>query len=650
MKILVSVYFLLIPSLLSGSVHESDPDSLFIYDIPEVIIEKERKSFFHEDKKTSRPDSLTWKVFSNSNLGELISMFTPAYINTSGGNGASSSMIFRGTNSHQTMVSWNGFLLNSMTLGTMDLSTIPSATVQDITVVHGASGSIAGSGNFGGSVLLENRADWNNRLNLGVQSEFGTYDDRHFSFSGKIGNPDLQYQLFAYSHQAENNFRYIDFYKNGNPVEKLKNNAVDNIGLVQNMFIRLPGGNKLEAGVWYQSKQKEIPGIMGSYIPSGAMQRDSSLRVYTKWTKTGLYSSFSLNTAIFEEYMFYTDGNPSEEEENIIDSRIHTGRRMGDLNYRLWLFDYLSLDAGMTLSSLSADISEYGEKITELQSAAITAIKLSLPGFTTSASIRKEFHSNTRIPLLFALGARKKLPFDGMDAKLSYSRQFRVPSFNDKYWQPGGNPNLLPESGHTADIGLVQNYTAGNGWTIVTELSGYISRIDNMISWAPAENNRWWEPLNTKEVSVRGLETSFAAKSKTDRYDISMGSSYNFSRPLVSSSFEENSKAEGNRLRYVPAHKLSVYANINSPKLFFGFTGNLTGSRYTTEDNNPLYQMPAFSVFNGYAGYHIKIGETTGRLQLKIMNLLNSKYQVVRAYPMPGRSFHLSFSVEFDQR
>jgi vitamin B12 transporter len=194
--------FLLITVFIFRPAHSNEPDSLFIFDIPEVVIEQTRHSYFREDKKLSSPDSILQEVFFSANIGEILPLFTSAYINSTGNGGASSSMFLRGTNSYQTSVNWNGFLLNSLTLGSMDLSAIPVAAVQDISVIHGASGSIAGSGNFGGSVLLQNSADWNNRVKVGLQSELGTFDNRHFSFNGKIGNHRLQYHLSLFSHDA----------------------------------------------------------------------------------------------------------------------------------------------------------------------------------------------------------------------------------------------------------------------------------------------------------------------------------------------------------------------------------------------------------------------------------------------------------------
>ena len=59
--------------------------------------------------------------------------------------------------------------------------------------------------------------------------------------------------------------------------------------------------------------------------------------------------------------------------------------------------------------------------------------------------------------------------------------------------------------------------------------------------------------------------------------------------------------------------------------------------------------MPSFVVFNGYAGYRLTLGDVSGRLQIRVMNLFDTQYQVVRSYPMPGRTLHLGFSVDLSQ-
>ena len=643
-----SVPYRLIPDV--SDIHSvNEPDSIKHLRIPEVVITQSRHYFLRQDKKVSIPDSLIKSAFSNSDLGTLLSLFTPAYVHFSGSAGSLSTVFIRGMNSAQTSVNWNGFNINSVTLGMIDISSVPVRSAQDISLVHGASGSIVGSGNFGGTVLLKNTADWDNRFKAGIQSELGTYDNRHFSFEGKAGSEKIQYQLQLFSHQAENNFLYRDIYKSGNPLNRAVNNSLDNKGLIQNVFIRLPRNNLVETGIWYQVKQKQIPSLMGSFLTASAVQRDSTLRVYGKWQKMWNRSAITLGSALFDEYMLYNDGKTPSGYDDPLKSEIHTGMFMTDLNYRIWLFDYLSIEGGVSFSNLSATAGSYGNKIYENRSAFFTAAKLILPGFSINTSLRKETHTHTEIPVLFAFGLRKSLPVRGMEFKFSYADQFRVPTFNDKYWKPGGNPDLLPESGYTVDAGIVHEFSKGKRSALGIEINAYRSHLRNMIQWTPSGTGDYWSPANRKEVRVAGIEASVKSFTYMGEHRISLRAGYNHCSSEITGSYGDNESTEGKRLIYVPANTAFTTAGYSFKRIDAAVTGSFTGSRYTDEYNNPLFLMHGFMVFNSYAGYRMGFGDISGRIQVRVMNMFNSQYQVLRSYPMPGRTIHLSFALDFNR-
>ncbi len=621
----------------------SGADSIMLMHINEVVIEKHRSAYYHEDKRTAVPDTLTRQVFSGGDIGTILPVFTTAYINTQGGAGSASSLFLRGTNSYQSAISWNGFILNSLTLGTTDLSLIPVSAADDIKVIYGAAGSLAGSGNSGGSVLLGNRANWSNRVKAELKSELGTYDNRYLSATTRFGTPRIQYHLNMFLHQAENDFKYTDIYKPGNPVERIHNNAMDNRGIIQNLFVRLPRNNRIEAGLWYQSREKELPAIMGSYLPGRAVQYDSSVRGYAKWSKIWHSSTLSAGAALFDEIMVYNGGNAADISGSPLESEITSTRLMSDINYRLYITNYLSADGGITFSSLTAEAGAWGTSMSEYRAAAVTAVKMSLPVITINTSARKEYHPGTSIPLLLSAGARADILPGSFAVTASYSDQFRVPSFNDKYWQPGGNPGLLPETGYTADTGMEWSLFSSRSFNIETGAGVYITRLKNMIQWVPSETRSWWYPENKDMVSVKGIEASLSAGGNTTRLKYSAGVAYNFSKPSVSSLQNGSTLNDTRLLRYVPLHSGTLNLNVASGNIYMGLTANYTGSRHTTADNNPIQMMPSHKIFNVWAGYRVSLGGVDGRIQLRVMNLLDEDYQVVRSYAMPGRTIHLGF-------
>ncbi len=382
---------------------------------------------------------------------------------------------------------------------------------------------------------------------------------------------------------------------------------------------------------------------MGSYLPGRAAQYDNALRGYARWSKLWHSSSLSINTAMFDETMVYRDGNIRTDTGSVRESEIASTRLMSDINYRIWVTDYLSADGGLTLSSLSADAQAFGNKINEFRTSAITAVKLALPAITVNASARKEFHPEIEIPPLFSAGARVGPAAGRFAVTASYSDQFRVPTFNDKYWQPGGNPDLLPETGFTADMGMEWTFVSNRSFGLEAGTGAYLTRLENMIHWVPLKTNSWWQPENKDMVSVTGIEASLSAGGSAGKYKYNASAVYNFSRPEVTSLLNDNTLNETKMLRYVPAHRGTVNINVVSGRAFGGLTSAYTGSRHTTADNNPLQMMPPFRVLNMWAGYRVRLGGVDGRVQLRVMNLLDEDYQVVRSYAMPGRTIYLSF-------
>ena len=78
--------------------------------------------------------------------------------------------------------------------------------------------------------------------------------------------------------------------------------------------------------------------------------------------------------------------------------------------------------------------------------------------------LKKEFIQNYQTPLLFSLGSRWQ-PTDFYTLKINASRNFRTPSFNDLYWQPGGNLLLKPETSWQAEFSQefkYKNFSTGN--------------------------------------------------------------------------------------------------------------------------------------------------------------------------------------------
>jgi vitamin B12 transporter len=631
------------------SLSARDIDTLWHLNIPELTITQSREHYFMEDKKVIRADSMQVNRYLNGSLGELLHGIAPVYVNFYGHSGSTASIFLRGANSSQNSINWNGFPLNSITLGSADLSFFPVLAFDELSMVYAASGSLYGSGNLGGSINMDQQADWKRKLELTIAPEYGSFSDRRISFSGKGGSPVFQTHTFLSRQQSVNNFAYRDTYKYGKPIEITRNNSVLNTVFIQNVFLNLPGGNQLEGGIWYQIRDKEIPAIMGSYSAGFANQQDSTLKMYFKWSKTGLKSLFSLRSAFFSDYMLYTDKLGTDANEYSVFSEISGKRWMGDANYRRYIGTSFSLDAGVGISSLSADVDAYKGEFFEIIPLLYSGLKYRNEKYILNASVRKEFHEATDVPLLIAVGVRREIFKNRLSWRMSYADQFRVPGFNDKYWQPGGNPNLLPEKGWTADTGLEITVREDRNHDISGDVSFFMTSLDNLILWTPSGNGLYWSPKNTREVLSHGLELQSGYHLNFPGFRLRNQVSYSYTVNTIKKEYGPSTSNEGKLLIYRPRHLLRLNTYVEGEKLHFSAHMIFTGQRFTTEDNHPAYAMPSHTLLHLYAGYQMAFSGLSANLQFKVMNLFNTSYQFVRSYPMPGRTYHVTLLFHYNK-
>jgi hypothetical protein len=119
--------------------------------IPEVLIQSSRENFYSASNYNYKIDSFQLHYYGQNSIADVLQNFTPVQINSYGVGGIAT-ISLRGTADDQTSVFWNGIRINSLTLGTMDISLIPVNAATSIQIVTDASSAVLGSGNFGGAV------------------------------------------------------------------------------------------------------------------------------------------------------------------------------------------------------------------------------------------------------------------------------------------------------------------------------------------------------------------------------------------------------------------------------------------------------------------------------------------------------------------
>jgi iron complex outermembrane receptor protein len=238
----------------------------------------------------------------------------------------------------------------------------------------------------------------------------------------------------------------------------------------------------------------------------------------------------------------------------------------------------------------------------------------------------------------------KASPERNIFLKTSFSRNSKLPSMNDLFWYPGGNPGLRSEYAYQYEAGADWNYSFAGTYDLGIDLNCFHNRIHDMIQWLPGSFS-YWEPVNVKNTSTTGAEVSASFTYKTENLQWSARGDYSFTSARNTEPLNASENQEWHQLVYVPANKAGLLLSASAGRLSAAFGSTYTGKRYTTADNSRF--LPQY--WESFVSVTCKavVKQVTCNVNLSVDNVFNTEYQLLAYYPMPGRSFSLRVSFTF---
>ena len=435
-------------------------------------------------------------------MAGLLQKVSLVNVSSNGSLGAVSSVSIRGASPVHTSVNWNGIPINSLTLGSADLSLVSAGSFDEIDVVYGASGSLYGSGTYGGAINLSNSPSWKNKSDLSFNAELGSFSNSKVGLVGAYSKNWISYSGQVFYKYGKNDFTYTDKYDYGSPEERLNHNENEDYGFIQDVHFNLKE-HFIDLGVWYQVKDKNIAGLMGIGEPfSLQTQRDSSLRAFVGWKH--LFNKFRIEAkfAYLSDNLKYTDKETADGAYKIY-SKISSQRLLNEMNIRWYASEQFSFDANVKYNYLEADASAYGHTITEnvTKFALVAKYSPSFGKFVLSWS--KDKSNEVDPPHMFAASSLIHALPKVFDFRFKIGSHYRRPTFNERYWIPGGNIDLKSEKGWNYELGLVVLSRKLAGGFVDADLNYYRADNRNTISWQP--QGSFWSPLNMGRGSLSGI-------------------------------------------------------------------------------------------------------------------------------------------------
>lgn len=564
-------------------------------------------------------------ALSSHSVVDALRQVPSLWVESQGGPGGLTSIVMRGAESNHTLVLVDGVQLNDPTNtrgGSVDLNQINMQSIKRIEIIRGAQSSVYGSDALAGVIHIitmepGGETEIDGFMTIGSDDYYtygarvaGSVDGLGYSFKAQkkdageplkgstAENTDVVAKLnwLSDAHQVGISYRYFDGdsstfpEQSGGPEfaqsEDLDtNNYLNQQAAVNWSWQIMPLWSSRISSTWFNREDDYMsPGIVPySSVPANGAKADFS-RTSTTW----------VNTLGDQELMWVNIGLESEKEKG---------------------FSEGYLDIGFTLPT-AFDLDR------RIDSAFINVNGIVAPGLLLQGSVRHDDAQGFDADQSVQLGARYQLT-NNLSLLFNRGEGFKLPSFFALGHTLVGNPDLLPETSVTLELGVEwqsQQVTASASFfdneyrnlidfdaelfTNVNRASVDISGVDGHVQWQSL-NKKWHVngQFNYSDID--------APNPLNGRPKMTLGSSLGY-RPDVT--FSYNLVAQWVDERYATT-------------LYTGDVQQQTLDSYVRLDANLQYQYDA-----------------NWQLSLQLTNITDSDYQDDIGFAANGPAFYLGLS------
>lgn len=229
--------------------------------------------------------------------------------------------------------------------------------------------------------------------------------------------------------------------------------------------------------------------------------------------------------------------------------------------------------------------------------------------------------------------------------RLMYKSTFRLPTFNDLYYYRLGNRNLRPEKADEYNVGVTWSKSGVSIFDYLSiTLDGYYNDVTDKIVAFPSTYA--WKMANYGKVHATGVDATLATSvslSKNIKLIVSGGYTWQKAIDLTDS----DAKNYKDQLPYTPLHSGNASAILETPWGSVGYSAVGVGKRYYLSQNIPDNEIDSYVEHTMSLSREFALGDCCLHLQAEIINLTDEQYDVIKYYPMPGRSWRLTGTFKF---
>ena len=597
---------------------------------------------------TWNADSTAIRLLQLRTVADVLPTLYPVSVRQYG-NGMLSTLSVRGTGPSHSVVNWNGLSLGSPMLGQQDLSLLPGIAFNRLSLQLGSYNTVVGADAVSGTLALQTTPDWTPGFRgtvLGDVGSFGRYAGQAtLGYSSRSGRWTAQ--TGAYGLQLANNFPYQNSTRFGKPIEEQTNAGLQQRAITQSVFGQLSRRTLLAMHGWWQVADRYLQPTIGE-SNTGEQQQDNSLRITAVLTGGHHSRDWLVQAGFLTDYLRYL--NPITHTDEPSTARQYVVRL--EQNWSLWSgrpARSWQLRLGAESITATAVIAAYQgqQQQTRADGYAVVTGVLSRR-LTVTGQFRQGWASGFAPPPLPALGLTYRLLDQTgytLTGRLHLSRAYRLPTLNDRFWRPGGNQSLRPESGWSQEGGLSLESTRHPARSFRLLLTAYHTLIHAWILWLPQPGVGYWSPRNVQVVQSRGLEFqgNYSQKQGRVTYQNGLSLAYNRVSEVAGPSVQDPATL-GLQLPYAPVWVLTSQHSVHRSGWTAGAQLSYTGPQATQADHS--HSLRAYWLLNAQLSHRFaRLPGFTGSVHVN--NLTQSIYQTIENKAMPGINGRLQLAYAF---
>ncbi len=577
-----------------------------------------------EGERQEKWDSTALAIHNSSNIAEVLSEESSVFMKSYGLGSLATSSIRGGAASH-TAVIWNGHPIQSPLSGVLDFSLLPAFFTDELTVSFGGGSASWGSGAIGGTVLLNNIARFNKKPTFLLNFESGSFGWQALQTGFQYGGKNWSISTRYLNIQAENDFEYE--VRGLSRKRQQQNAALRNEGILQEAYYKINKQQQIGFQLWVQESQRELP-PRTTQLRSEDTQKDNVLRANLSWRLATRKLLLKARSGYIVEKIDYR----SPLIQLIALNEFITLNNEIDALWTLSNKQTLFLSAGYTHNEALAD----GFNETQVQSRAnlFGSFRQKVDNWTFQLSLRQIFVNDFDVPLIPTFGFSGKLN-NWLTLRGKVARNVRVPTLNDRFWRPGGNPDLELEEGWSQEVGLRYHPKRIKKLKLSYEVTLFSRMIDNWILWSLPEGALFWSGNNIAEVWSRGVEQRLSLTQGLGKGLLRLQGGYDYILSTNQVAIDRPKIEKGEQVYYIPEHQFFFSLGYEHRHWGISYRHSFTGPYNVILED----MLDGYDVANLRMHFRFNVKKLNVRLHFRVHNLWNASYEVIERFPMPGTHF-----------